>query len=249
VANAHDGCHADRFRAFAHWLHVSLDLFQYPERSQRLSCTRLWNYNPDNDDRRGDDWNGENFSWFSRSRALIPSLLYYHQAAPTLDNGGRILRSVVRPYVAKTAGIPLRFEYEVNAGDFDYQWMVPDNDASDTGAIGGPSTTNPPKTGHPPLTSSVTEIFIPSFLAHGSKVIVRGLAKDDTFYYDELKQTLYITVADNTPGKVYTIAVVLSPRLRAVFEVNNFWSDFGGRIAAGGVVILAIIVSLIALFL
>ncbi len=209
----------------------------------------MWNYNPDNDDKAGDDWNGENFSWFSRKRALIPSLLYYNQTAPTLDNGGRILRSVVRPYAAKTAGIPLRFEYEVNTGDFSYSWMIPHSDTTEPGVSGGPDTSTPPRAGHPALTSSVTEIFLPSFIAQGSKVIVQGLSKSDRSFYDESKQTLYITVADNTPGKVYDISVVLSPRLRAVFEVNDLWSDFGGHIAAGGAVLLAILVYLISAFL
>ncbi|KAI0697370.1 glycoside hydrolase family 5 protein [Cytidiella melzeri] len=209
----------------------------------------LWNYNPANDDTRGDDWNGENFSWFSRGRALPPSLLYHHQSAPTLDNGGRILRSVVRPYAAKTAGIPLRFEYEVNTGDFSYQWMIPRSSSTGGGAAGGPSTSTPPQTGHPPLTSSVTEIFLPSFIAHGSKVIVQGLGKSDSFRYDESQQTLYVTVSDNTPGKVHDISVVLSPRLRAVFELNDLWSDFGTHFLAAGVVMLAIIVRLIYGFL
>ncbi|KAI0340430.1 glycoside hydrolase family 5 protein [Trametopsis cervina] len=209
----------------------------------------LWNYNPDNDDGRGDDWNGENFSWFSKRRALMPSLLYYHQAAPTLDNGGRILRSIVRPYPAKTAGIPLRFKYEVNIGDFSYSWVVPHSDTSLSGATGGPSTSRPPQVGHPPLSSAITEIFLPSFIAHGSKVIVQGLGKSDSYHYDESKQTLYIVAGENTPGKVYDISVILSPRLRAVMDLNDIWSDFGTHITAGGAVILAIVAYLISLLL
>ncbi|KAI0089638.1 glycoside hydrolase family 5 protein [Irpex rosettiformis] len=209
----------------------------------------LWNYNPDNDDAGGDDWNGENFSWFSQKRALVSSLLYHHQTAPTLDNGGRILRSVVRPYAAKTAGIPLRFEYEVNTGDFSYSWMIPHDDKTGPGVAGGPDTSTPPRTGHPELTSSVTEIFLPSYIAQGSKVVVQGLGKSDTSFYDESRQTLYITVEDNTPSKVYDISVVLSPRLRAVFEVNDLWGDFGAHIATGGTLIFAMLVYLISLFL
>lgn len=177
------------------------------------------------------------------------SLLYFHQTAPTLDNGGRILRSIVRPYAAKTAGIPLRFEYEVNTGDFSYSWVVPGDDARNGSASGGPSTARPPRVGHPPLTSSVTEIYLPSFLAHGSKILVHGLGKSDDYRYDESVQTLYISAGDNTPGKVYDISVVLSPRLRAVFEVNDIWSDFSGHIAAGGVMILAILVYILSALL
>ena len=68
-------------------------------------CFRLWNYNPENNDKQGDDWNGENFSWFSRKEALPDS---YEQDSLSLGNGGRILDAVVRPYHAKTAGIPTK---------------------------------------------------------------------------------------------------------------------------------------------
>lgn len=51
------------------------------------------------------------------------------------------------------------------------------------------------------------------------------------------------------PGKVYDISVVLSPRLRAVFEVNDIRSDFGGRIAAGSAVIIACLIWLVTLWL
>ena len=88
------------------------------------STTRLWNYNPDNDDRAGDDWSGENFSWFSQKRALPSSWLDHTQTSPTLDNGGRILRAVVRPYPAKTAGIPLRFTYEINTSEFEFELIL-----------------------------------------------------------------------------------------------------------------------------
>ncbi|EKM57334.1 glycoside hydrolase family 5 protein [Phanerochaete carnosa HHB-10118-sp] len=81
----------------------------------------IWNYNPNSDDRKGDDWNGGNFTWFSQRRALPSSLLDCDRSSPTLDNGARILRSVVRPYLAKTAGIPLRFDYEVNTGEFTFK--------------------------------------------------------------------------------------------------------------------------------
>lgn len=212
-------------------------------------CVSLWNYNPDNNDQTGDGWNGENFSWFSRRRALMPSLLYYHQSAPTLDNGGRILRSAVRPYPAKTAGIPLRFEYDINTGDFSYRWAIPHDEATKAGVAGGPSVSNPPLIGHPKLTSSVTEIYLPSFVAHGSKILVHGLGKSDRHYYDESVQTLYVTTSDNTPGKVYDISVVLSPRLRHIFEVNDLWSDFGGHIAAGGVAIIACLIWLLSALL
>jgi hypothetical protein len=53
-------------------------------------------------------------------------MLSHEQIAPALDQGARILHSIVRPYPAKTAGIPLRFEYEMATGVFVYEWTSPD---------------------------------------------------------------------------------------------------------------------------
>lgn len=205
---------------------------------------RLWNYNGDNSDQGGDDWNGENFSWFSNRRTLPASLLDTQQTTPTLDNGGRILRAIVRPYPAKTAGIPLRFSYETNTGEFTYEWTVPG--ADDT--RGSASVNDPPRTSHPALTSRTTEIFVPSFTAHGSKVIVNGLEDADEYHYDETCQTLFITTAKHVPGKVYRIEVSLSPRLRRVFEVNDFWSDWGHVVGGAGVALLAAYVLLLKMW-
>ena len=99
---------------------------------------RLWNYNPLNYDTLGDDWNGENFSWFSERRAL-PTLLNYTQESPTLDNRARILETVVRPYPAKTAGIPLRFKYEVSCRKFVFERENDTNRKLAKGANGPPA--------------------------------------------------------------------------------------------------------------
>ncbi len=64
-----------------------------------LSCT-WWNYTSDNDNLRGDHWNGEDFSIFSR------------------DSGGRGLEAVVRPYARATAGEPLSMRFDRNNGRF-----------------------------------------------------------------------------------------------------------------------------------
>ncbi|OCH85892.1 glycoside hydrolase [Obba rivulosa] len=209
----------------------------------------LWNYNPDNDDHRGDDWNGENFSWFSRRRALPPSLLGYDQASSTLDNGGRILRAIVRPYPAKTAGIPLRFDYEMNTGVFTYEWVIPKTSSSAPASrLSDTSVANPPRAGHPVLKSKTTEIYMPSMLAHGEKLVVQGLAPDDEYAYDESRQTLTIELSELVPGKVHRIVVAVEPRPRAAFRVNNIWDDFGSSIAAAAFFLLAFLTSLILAF-
>ncbi|KAG8793614.1 hypothetical protein FRC17_008418, partial [Serendipita sp. 399] len=92
---------------------------------QSLVGFTLWNYNPLNSDATGDQWNGENFSWFSNNRARRIGSGTRDQTDASLDEGSRILDSVVRPYPAKVAGIPLRFDYEVNRGEFTFEWAKP----------------------------------------------------------------------------------------------------------------------------
>jgi hypothetical protein len=205
---------------------------------------RLWNYNPDNTDLYGDDWNGENFSWFSRNRALPASLLGYEQDDATLDNGGRILSSVVRPYPAKVCGVPVRFEYEVATGRMVFEWENP--------------TPAPPPTSDSKFTSSSTsslratetEIYFPSHLAHSRQLLVQGLEPGDQYHYDEKRQTLFVKCLDTlqTPGKRHRIVVDVSPTVDATipkhkdfFEVNDFWSDFGGYIGVMGVVAVLVV--------
>ncbi|KAL6302254.1 glycoside hydrolase superfamily [Sparassis latifolia] len=204
----------------------------------------LWNYNPDNSDHTGDDWNGENFSWFSRRRALSGAWLDLAQVSPTLDNGARILRSVVRPYPAKTAGIPLRFDYEINTGQFTFEWANPQTSGKqETADSGGhASVRRPPLTDYPALTSKETEIFMPSMLAHSRKVVIAGLHPQDSYHYDESRQTLTIIADDATPGVVHHVTVSLDPPLKAVFELNSFWSDFGAHVTAAMVLIFAFLV-------
>ena len=212
----------------------------------------LWNYNPDNDDHTGDDWNGENFSWFSQKRALPSSWLDYSQTSPTLDNGGRILRAVVRPYPAKTAGIPLRFDYEINTGEFTYEWVVPEAGVSSLPSAAGssslpePSVYAPPRTGMPPLTTNKTQIFLPWQLAQGRKVVVRGLAEDDRWTYDEARQTLTIVTSDNAPGTIYRVTVGVDPLPKPAFVVNDFWDDFKGHVLLASAVFSSIVVFFIS---
>lgn len=63
----------------------------------------IWNYTPDNNNQRGDQWNGEDLSIFSRDQ----------QADPTdLNSGGRALEAVIRPYPRSIAGDPLRMSFD-----------------------------------------------------------------------------------------------------------------------------------------
>ncbi|KAG5644275.1 hypothetical protein DXG03_008760 [Asterophora parasitica] len=198
----------------------------------------LWNYNPSNNDQQGDDWNGENFSWFSRRRALPPSLLFYEQDAPSLDNGARILPAIVRPYPAKVAGVPVKFEYEMTSGTFTFEWGNTSTHGNST--VGEATVSNPPRSGHPTLTSRETEIFVPEQLTQGRQLVVQDLEPGDTWHYDQQRQTLFIVARSMTLDRLHRVTVSLDPPLKPAFEMNDFWSDFGPRIYALVLVLVGI---------
>jgi hypothetical protein len=75
-----------------------------------LSYT-IWNYTPDNDNERGDQWNGEDLSIYSKDQRNNPK---------DIHSGGRALEAVVRPYPLATAGEPLRLSFDINQRVFSY---------------------------------------------------------------------------------------------------------------------------------
>ncbi|MEJ2211117.1 MAG: hypothetical protein P8129_19040, partial [Anaerolineae bacterium] len=87
------------------------DTFQALE-ANLLSGT-LWNYTADNDNQRGDQWNGEDLSIFSRDQQDDPD---------DLDSGGRALASAVRPYAQAVAGEPLSMTYNPGRREFEFEF-------------------------------------------------------------------------------------------------------------------------------
>jgi hypothetical protein len=73
----------------------------------------LWNYTADNDNERGDQWNGEDLSIFSRDQ---------QSDRGDLDSGGRALRAVVRPFASRTAGEPLEMRFDFRTGTFEFSF-------------------------------------------------------------------------------------------------------------------------------
>ncbi|MCY3916569.1 MAG: cellulase family glycosylhydrolase [Chloroflexi bacterium] len=73
----------------------------------------LWNYSPDNSNERGDGWNGEDLSIFSRDQQSDPS---------DIDSGGRALSAIVRPYAKKVAGQPLNMRFDRRRGLFTFSF-------------------------------------------------------------------------------------------------------------------------------
>ena len=149
------------------------------------------------------------------------------------------MRAVVRPYPAKTAGLPIKFDYEMNTGRFEFEWAIPTSDSSQ--ALSSSSISPPLHIPNHSLTSNETLIFLPSMLAQGRKIVVKGLSEDDSYQYDRTHQTLTIRTADNAPGKAHRVDVSLDPPLDPMFVVNTFWSDFRGYILAFVVALYAIL--------
>jgi len=77
-----------------------------------LSVT-LWNYTADNTNARGDQWNDEDLSLFSRDQQANPH---------DLDSGGRALEAAIRPYARAVAGAPLRMEFDRGSRRFTFEF-------------------------------------------------------------------------------------------------------------------------------
>jgi len=77
-----------------------------------LNCT-LWNYTADNTNERGDLWNDEDLSIFSRDQQADPG---------DVHSGGRALEAVVRPYASKVAGEPLRMRFDPRSRVFEFEF-------------------------------------------------------------------------------------------------------------------------------
>ncbi len=88
----------------------------------------IWNYTADNSNRGGDGWNTEDMSIFSHDQ---------QRGTGTLDDGGRALRAVVRPYPLRTAGTPQHLSFDMRQRTLMYTFT------------------------HDPTIQQPTELFIP----------------------------------------------------------------------------------------
>lgn len=162
----------------------------------------LWNYNPENDDAHGDFWNGENFSWFSQSRADCAvsstsdsSSTMLTQSSKALDAGARLLPVLVRPYPAKVAGTPLEFSYEPETGELRFVYETSRSEV---------------------VRARETEVFLPAKLAYGRKLVVDAPGSEWT--YDSERQTLFVV---HTGEGIKTLRVTLDPPLRDNFVMEG----------------------------
>lgn len=80
---------------------------------ENLHNYTLWNYTADNTNARGDMWNDEDLSIFSRDQ---------QEHSEETHSGGRALEAVVRPYPLATAGEPLKLFFNVKKRNFKYSF-------------------------------------------------------------------------------------------------------------------------------
>ncbi len=74
----------------------------------------IWNYTADNSNERGDLWNDEDLSIFSRD----------NQDDPTdINSGGRAMEGFARPYAWKTAGTPQKMRWDLKTRTFELTWQ------------------------------------------------------------------------------------------------------------------------------
>jgi hypothetical protein len=74
----------------------------------------LWNYTPDNTNAQGDRWNGEDLSIYSQDQP---------KGRVDLDDGGRALDAVIRPYAARTPGTPSHASFDIRSKVFRYSFL------------------------------------------------------------------------------------------------------------------------------
>lgn len=68
-------------------------------------CRSLWNYNPGNNDTLGDDWNFENFSWFSEQD--LDERTRLGAQGKELDEGCRLLKAFVVSFIREMGDLAL----------------------------------------------------------------------------------------------------------------------------------------------
>lgn len=93
---------------------AALDMYYNAMDANLLNCT-IWNYTPDNSNERGDLWNDEDLSIFSRDQQDKPWEEDIHA-------GGRGLNAIVRPYARKTAGDPVSMRFDMHTRRFEFTY-------------------------------------------------------------------------------------------------------------------------------
>jgi hypothetical protein len=100
--------------------HTKALTWYYDALDANLLSSCQWNYNPENCNEWGDQWNLEDFSIFSRDQQPAG----WHE---DIDSGGRAIPGFCRPHFIAVAGTPLKMEFNIKKGAFLFEF---DGDAS-----------------------------------------------------------------------------------------------------------------------
>ncbi|KAG8809414.1 hypothetical protein FRC17_003455, partial [Serendipita sp. 399] len=114
----------------------------------------------------------------------------------------------------------------------------------------GPLVKTPPLTGHPEITTRITEFFIPHQLVSDKKFVVafNGAAQGSQWWYNAENQTLFVEQPDAAgvpDGAVYKMTLGLTPPSAAKWPLKSHWEDF----AMYHLGVLAVILAIIAYFI
>ncbi len=101
-------------------IHVKALNMYYNALDANLLHSTQWNYTADNTNEWGDQWNIEDLSIFSRDQQIDPN---------DINSGGRAIKGFCRPRFIHCAGIPLKMEFNVKEGTFNFEF---DGDSSIT---------------------------------------------------------------------------------------------------------------------
>ncbi|BGP55967.1 hypothetical protein JCM8202v2_003574 [Rhodotorula sphaerocarpa] len=222
-----------------------------------LSNFNLWTYNPINNDTWGDSWNGENFSWFSLSDRT-PEALAAVRDEPEwkqLNVGARVLDAIERPYACKTAGIPLRCDYDFHTRRFTFDYINPIPADHLLAVAAAQSKQGEAEPDQPPIVgvpchARETEIYLPRrrYEAAVRDGTLRVQLRDagDEWRYDEERQTLYVLHQNTDPGYLHSIKISVSgladrPPLRQWYEppawlldLHPVWINLALIVVIGG---------------
>lgn len=91
--------------------HIKALKWYYEALDYHMLHSTQWNYTADNNNEWGDLWNLEDLSIFSRDQQKSPN---------NIDSGGRAIEGFCRPYVQKTAGIPLKTYFDLKKKEFTF---------------------------------------------------------------------------------------------------------------------------------
>jgi hypothetical protein len=95
--------------------HIKALTWYYDALDANLLSSCQWNYNPENRNEWGDQWNLEDFSIFSRDQQT-------KGWQEDIDSGGRAIPGFCRPHFIAVAGTPLKMEFNIKRRTFVFEF-------------------------------------------------------------------------------------------------------------------------------